>query len=166
MRKIDDTNPHLMFVDDQGWGPNRDIQAPYVPWPGCPEHAFPIIHEPTIKHRMDQIDHLNLHPVLGELPDSALDLLNLGRVALEQSQYEQADHLLSDSLALFCELGDKAGRGWSLQNLGRSALDQGLPDHRQAAIALFDQSLVYFRKVNDSDGIKQAANQRSRLAAT
>lgn len=78
MREIDDTRPQLMFVDDEGWYPERDVGAPYVPWPGRAKYALPIIYEPTINHRVDQIDHRNLHPARGELPYGTLELLKPG----------------------------------------------------------------------------------------
>jgi predicted ATPase/DNA-binding CsgD family transcriptional regulator len=83
-------------------------------------------------------------------PARAEALNGAGVLARNQSDYEQARALLEESLALWRELGDKAGASKVLIDMGTVAGDQG--DHSQAT-AFFEKSLRLKKELGDTWGI-------------
>ena len=88
-------------------------------------------------------------------PARAEALNGAGVLARNQSDYDQAQAWLEESLALWRELGDKRGAADVLINLGTVALDKG--DYPQAA-AFFDDSMPLRRELGDSWGLALALN--------
>ena len=77
-------------------------------------------------------------------------LLAAGRLAFNQSDYEQGEALTQESLALFRELGDKRGIALSLNRLGVAAWRRG--DFRSARV-LLEEDLTLFREMGDRDRV-------------
>src|SRR5258708_37900411 len=71
-------------------------------------------------------------------------------MALPQGDYDQAEALLQESLALFRELGDKPGMTKSLRILGSLA---GARNTYRLARSLVEEALVLSRELGDKKGI-------------
>ncbi len=83
-------------------------------------------------------------------PIRAKALLAAGRLAFNQSNYDQGERLAQQGLALFRELGDKRGIALSLNRLGVAAWRRG--DFRAARI-LLEEDLTLFREMGDQDRV-------------
>ncbi len=83
-------------------------------------------------------------------PIRAKALLAAGRLAFNQSNYDQGEILAQEGLALFRELGDKRGIALSLNRLGVAAWRRG--DFRSARV-LLEEDLALFRELGDRDRI-------------
>lgn len=84
-----------------------------------------------------------------------------GAMAVNQGEYQLAEKLFNESLAMFRELGDKIGISDCINNLGILATNQG--DYARA-IDLFDRSLVLRREVGDKRIIAGTLNNMANLA--
>jgi tetratricopeptide (TPR) repeat protein len=69
-----------------------------------------------------------------------------------QRDYPAARALHEESLALYREIGDKAGIASCLNNLGNVAREQG---NYPAARALYEESLTLYREIGDKRGIAE-----------
>jgi tetratricopeptide (TPR) repeat protein len=78
---------------------------------------------------------------------------DLGLVLREMGEYDRAQELLEEGHALFLELGDRWGIGFSLANLGIVAWNRGEYDR---AAALFSESLALRKVLGDRRGISTA----------
>jgi predicted ATPase/class 3 adenylate cyclase len=88
-------------------------------------------------------------------------LSGAGVLAYRQGDHAPAAALHEQSLALYRELGDRAGIATSLNNLGTVANDQG--DYGRAA-ALHEESLALRRKLGDRPGIAMSLNNLGGVA--
>src|SRR5262245_59364486 len=88
-------------------------------------------------------------------------LLNLGRVARMQGDYERSEKLLQESLALSLEQQTTWGVVWSLISLGDVALDQGDPAQ---ALGPIEEALALTESLGDTYGNMWARCLRGRLA--
>lgn len=77
-------------------------------------------------------------------------LLAAGRLAFNQSNYDQGEALAQEGLALFREIGDKRGIALSLNRLGVAAWRRG--DFRSARV-LLEEDLALFREIGDQDRV-------------
>jgi predicted ATPase/class 3 adenylate cyclase len=77
-------------------------------------------------------------------------LLTAGRIAFNQSSYDQGEKLAQEGLALFRELGDKRGIALALNRLGVAAWRRG--DFRSARV-LLEEDLALFRELGDRDRV-------------
>lgn len=77
-------------------------------------------------------------------------LLAAGRLAFNQSNYDQGEALAQEGLALFREIGDKRGIALSLNRLGVAAWRRG--DFRSARV-LLEEDLALFREMGDQDRV-------------
>jgi non-specific serine/threonine protein kinase len=77
-------------------------------------------------------------------------LASAGFLALSQRDYEAAEALLEQSMALFKALGDPHGMQWPLQDLGLLAY---VRDDYGTARVLFEQKLAFCRGQGDRGGI-------------
>jgi predicted ATPase/class 3 adenylate cyclase len=77
-------------------------------------------------------------------------LLAAGRLAFNQSNYDQGERLAQEGLALFRELGDRRGIALSLNRLGVAAWRRG--DFRSARV-LLEEDLTLFRELGDRDRV-------------
>jgi tetratricopeptide (TPR) repeat protein len=77
-------------------------------------------------------------------------LRGAGGLAYRQGDYASAQALLEEALAIFREIGDKAGIANSLGNLGIVAREQG--DYSSAR-SLLEEALAIFREIGDKAGI-------------
>jgi tetratricopeptide (TPR) repeat protein len=84
-----------------------------------------------------------------------------GVLASEQSDYQRAQRLLNESLALFRELEDKHGTAIALRYLGRVMLYSG--DYERA-IVLLQESLVLFRELGEKQSIAALLNHLGLVA--
>jgi tetratricopeptide (TPR) repeat protein len=82
-------------------------------------------------------------------------------LAWRQGDYASAQALLEEGLAIYREIGDKAGTANSLNNLGNVARDQG--DY-SAARSLHEESLAIFREIGNRHGIAESLNNLGLLA--
>jgi uncharacterized protein HemY len=83
----------------------------------------------------------------------ALELSNLGRVALARQDYAAARERLEEALAIQRAVGDKWSQAWILQSLAAVALPLR---NVESAAALYAESLALFRELGDAGGIAQA----------
>jgi non-specific serine/threonine protein kinase len=90
-------------------------------------------------------------------------LFNLGCTAWEEGEYGEARDLLEESLALCPHESEDAQFhvGWPLLKLGQVALDEGQPE---AAMGLFERSLVRHRSRGDREGLARTLEQLGRAA--
>jgi hypothetical protein len=86
---------------------------------------------------------------VGDKEGIAVVLRDLGTMARQQGELEQARRLLEESLLLLRELGNRAGIGLVLTNLGLVALGQG---ERERATSLFKEGLTQFRDQGNKVG--------------
>jgi predicted ATPase/class 3 adenylate cyclase len=77
-------------------------------------------------------------------------LLVTARLAFNQSNYDQGEVLIQESMALFRELGDRRGIALSLDRLGMAAWRRG--DFRAARV-LMEEDLALFREMGDQDRV-------------
>jgi predicted ATPase len=77
-------------------------------------------------------------------------LLAAGRLAFNQSNYDQGEKLAQEGLVLFRELGDRRGIALSLNRLGVAAWRRG--DFRSARL-LLEEDLALFRELDDRDRV-------------
>ncbi len=76
-------------------------------------------------------------------------LFAAGHLAFVQSDYERAEALLEESLALYRELGDQRGIALSLNMLGNVAWVRG---NTAAARSLTEEALALYGEVDDKEG--------------
>jgi predicted ATPase/class 3 adenylate cyclase len=101
----------------------------------------------------------------GELPPTGLTaaskrararfLDGVARMCTRRSEFDRAKETCAQSLALWRELGDRAGTAEVLNNLGD--LNRQLGDRRTAQV-MVEESLALFRAVADRRGIAHALN--------
>lgn len=96
---------------------------------------------------------LELWRTLNDQAGTALVLGNLGVVAYDQGQFEDARLLHQESLTLRQQLGDQWGIAATLTNLGEVARQQG---DEERALSLQTQSLALFRGIGDAVGAATA----------
>jgi predicted ATPase/class 3 adenylate cyclase len=77
-------------------------------------------------------------------------LLAAARLAFNQSNYDQGEALVQESLALFRKLQDKRGIALSLDRLGMAAWRRG---NFPAARPLMEEDLVLFKELGDQDRV-------------
>jgi predicted ATPase/class 3 adenylate cyclase/DNA-binding CsgD family transcriptional regulator len=82
-------------------------------------------------------------------------LLAAASLAVYVDDYDQVEKLCEESLALYRELGDKAGIAFSLYLLGPAASTTGNPT---VARIQTEEALVLFTEVGDKDGIAWSLN--------
>ena len=70
-----------------------------------------------------------------------------------QSDHDQAEALLRESLVLYRQLGDTRGIASSLRGLGSIAIAQTKGHNIASACLLFEESLVLYREVGDKEAI-------------
>ena len=92
------------------------------------------------------LEGLELFREVDDVGGVAAALNNLGNVAREQGEPEEALRLHQESLALRRELGDKRGVALSLNNLANVVLNQG---NYWRAEALHQESLALRRELGD-----------------
>jgi tetratricopeptide (TPR) repeat protein len=98
---------------------------------------------------------------LGDHPGMADALLNLGRVARRQGEYERSAKLIQESLALFRGQQIMWGVVWALISLGDVALDQGEPAQ---ALEPVQEALALTESLGDTYGNMWARCLLGRLA--
>jgi hypothetical protein len=85
----------------------------------------------------------------------------LGTIAQDQGEYEEAHRLYQQSLAMFERLEDQSGQAGSLHQLGVIVQDQG---EYEEARSLYQQSLIIFRQLGDQNGQAGSLHQLGRIA--
>ncbi|MCJ7668080.1 MAG: tetratricopeptide repeat protein, partial [Anaerolineae bacterium] len=92
---------------------------------------------------------------LGDQAGIAKSLHQLGIIAQDQGEHQQAKELYNQSLEIERTLGDQAGIAASLFQLGRVAEDEGKSDE---AIRLFKESLAIAEKLDvpEAEMVRQA----------
>jgi tetratricopeptide (TPR) repeat protein len=98
---------------------------------------------------------------LGDKSGIADALLNMGRVARRQGDYDRSEKLLQESLALFREQQIMWGIVWALISLGDVALDQGEPAN---ALEPVQEALALTQSLGDTYGNMWARCLLGRLA--
>ena len=83
----------------------------------------------------------------------ARPLLSLARIAIDKGEHARAHQLLSESLSLCQELGDKGRQATALALSGRLALAQG---DATTARSLAAESLLLFRESGDHQGAAES----------
>jgi predicted ATPase/class 3 adenylate cyclase/DNA-binding CsgD family transcriptional regulator len=83
-------------------------------------------------------------------------LMGAGELAAIQHDFDQAETLCGEGLALYRELGDRRGSATALSILGFAASTR---DNYAAARALLEEALALFREVGDSGGSAFALNR-------
>ena len=91
----------------------------------------------------------------------ALVLTGAGVLAWMQGEYERAESLLDQSLALKRALDDRAGIAFSLNCLGSLAGDQG---RCERAAALYQEAMALYRAQGDRHGIQLVLNNLGYVA--
>ncbi len=91
----------------------------------------------------------------------ALVLKELGKVASDQGNLDEAESLWEESRALLRELGDRSGIGWLQMSLGIAQRERG---ERAAAHSLFGESLETARELGDRRCEAQALGYLAQLA--
>ncbi len=86
-----------------------------------------------------------------------------GSLAMRQSDYASAHALIKEGLALYRELGDKAGIAAASTNSGNVAYSQG--DYASAH-RLYAESLALYRELGDKGGIASASGNLGNLAGS
>ena len=61
--------------------------------------------------------------------------------------------MYEESLAIFRELGNRQGAGWSLNGLGRVAYEQG---DSQEARALYEEGIRILKELGDKRGVAES----------
>ncbi|HET7583455.1 MAG TPA: tetratricopeptide repeat protein [Gemmatimonadaceae bacterium] len=90
-------------------------------------------------------------------------LQNLGSIAAQRGELDDAQSLFSESSAAFHKVGYDWGEAAALNNAGRAALDAGNP---RGAITLLEQACVAAQRVADADLVALARiNQAAALGA-
>ena len=128
-------------------------------------HPIAGVHFQFVGQALDVVESrlrgaLELDKGRGDKRGIANSLVNLGFVAWEQGDHDQARSLYEESLPIYRELGDKRGIANALINLGLVAWEQNDLDE---ALALFKESLVRHKDLEDRhvdtlgwDGAQQA----------
>jgi len=83
-------------------------------------------------------------------------------VALPRGDYERAEALYSEALALRRSFGDAAGVAYALNNLGMAATERG---DLTRAVALLDESVSCFRALGNAHGLAFALDNLGRVLA-
>jgi len=97
-------------------------------------------------------ESLQLHRALGPAgrPGTAHALWNLAQGCSHRENFEQAQELSEQGLAIFRELGDKFGMAQCLDNLGSHRMMKG--DYHNAKV-IWEEDLALRREIADRDGI-------------
>jgi len=106
-------------------------------------------------------ESLLLRREIGDKRGVAASLINMGAVAIFQTDYSTARALTEEGLALRREMGDMKGIAGSLHSLGFIAAKQG--DYPTAG-ALFEESLMLERELGDRRGIAYLLNSMGPVA--
>ena len=92
----------------------------------------------------------------------ARSLMVAGNLAYHQADYSAATSYFDESLAIWRELGDRRGEGWTLGALGMVTHGRGDLDSCRDQL---EAGLRLSREANDADGISQALFQLGLVAA-
>lgn len=97
-------------------------------------------------------ESLTLHQELGSAgrKGAAHALWNLAQCAAQHEDFEQAESISEQGLAMYREIGDQFGIAQCLDNLGSYALIRG--DHARSQ-AVWEEDLAIRRELGDKDGI-------------
>ena len=83
-------------------------------------------------------------------PVQAKALIAAANIAVNQSDYDRAEALCQEGLALYRQLGDQAGIAYSLYLLAWTARDR---DDFAAARSFTEEALVFFRAIGDKERV-------------
>ncbi len=104
---------------------------------------------------------MNLRRASGDAHGLSNSLVNLGDVAAAQGDYERAETLYEEALAVRRQMGNANGIAYCLFNLGDVAWGQG--KYTEARRGL-EESLALFREVGDRLGMGYALHSLARVA--
>jgi tetratricopeptide (TPR) repeat protein len=107
------------------------------------------------------LECLDLRRTLNDPIGCAEALHGLGRLASSQSDFAEAQRLLTESIELFRANGERRGRAWALNNLGYAAHAQGRIDEAQR---LCEESLALRRELGDELGQALSLNSLGYIA--